>query len=94
MSRKIEKIDVICQHSCDGSVIPLRVRVTDEEGERHIFTIKEYKNLSGDGAYTTPDGVYVTNDIMVFDCTITVFEAKKQIRLYYEVSKSRWAMVV
>ena len=52
-----KRVDVICQHSRDGEVIPLRIRVCDEEGELHAYTIKGYKDLSGRGAYTTRDGI-------------------------------------
>ena len=39
-------VDVICQHSRDGSLIPIRVRVVDEEGEFQSYTIKGYKDDS------------------------------------------------
>lgn len=94
MAKNIDKIDVICQHSADGTIIPLRVRVADEEGINHIYNIKEYRNLSMNGAYMSADGIYVTNDIIVFECSIVVFGTKKSIRLYYRVSKSRWTMAI
>ena len=36
-------VDVICRHSTDGTLIPMRIRVKDVEGEYHIYNIKEYK---------------------------------------------------
>ena len=30
----------------------------------HAFTIKSYEDLSHKGAYVTPDGMYVTNNIL------------------------------
>ena len=49
----------------------MRIRVT-EDGETHTYTIKEYKQITVDGAYTTPDGVYVCNGIIIFDCQNTL----------------------
>ena len=59
-------IDVICMHSKDGKMVPLRIRVTDEEGLNQSFTIKEYRELSHQGTYTRPDGVYVTGETLIF----------------------------
>ena len=39
-------VDVICQHSADGTIIPIRVRVKDEDGEYHAYTIKGYKDIA------------------------------------------------
>ena len=33
MSRIIDEVDVICQHKADGSIIPLRLRFMNEDGE-------------------------------------------------------------
>ena len=44
-----QPVDVICQQNRDGTMIPLRVRLTDEEGATQTYTIKEYKDLSHQG---------------------------------------------
>ncbi|MCR5667376.1 MAG: hypothetical protein K6G01_11190 [Eubacterium sp.] len=88
-----KKLDVICEFTKEDEIIPMRIRVTDSDGEFHAYTIKGYKNLSGRGAYTTPDGVYVTNDILVFACKIEVWGKERVVRLYYHLSKSKWYMV-
>ena len=43
---KRQPIDVICQHNKDGEIIPMRLRLCDDDGEPHAFTIKSYKDLS------------------------------------------------
>ncbi|MCR5395834.1 MAG: hypothetical protein K6E64_00045 [Lachnospiraceae bacterium] len=83
-------VDVICQHTKDGDVIPMRIRVTDEDGIYQAYTIKQYRKISRDGAYTTPDGIFVCNKTMIFECKITVFKQTKTIRLYYEFEKGIW----
>ena len=90
--RSPRKVDVICQHSADGTVIPLRVRLTDEDGQKQVFTIKEYMDLSHRGCYTTPDGVFVTDRNLMFECKIIVINVMKKITLYYSPSTTIWTM--
>lgn len=85
-------VDVICQHSQDGRLVPLKVRVRDEEGEYQAFRIKSYKDLSFKGAWSLPDGVYVSNRTLVFECIITVFGRNRMIRLYYDLNGTVWRM--
>lgn len=89
---RAKPIDVICQHSRDGTMIPLRIRVKDDEGEYQAYTIQGYRDLSHQGTRTMPDGVYVTDKTLVFECNITVFGRKKIIRLYYEPNGTVWKM--
>ncbi len=79
-------LDVICQFCSDGRIIPLRIRVKDEDGEFHAYTIHEYKDLSHRGDIEIQDGLETHNDVYAFDCVITVFKKKKCIRLYYKSS--------
>ncbi len=85
-----QPIDVICQHRKDGEIIPMRLRLCDDDGEPHAFTIKSYKDLSHKGAYVTPDGMYVTNNILVFECRIEVFGVRRLVRLYYNQTNNIW----
>ncbi len=89
---KIRDVDVICQHSADGTIIPLRVRLTDEDGLRQAFTIKGYKDLSHLGTRTMPDGVYVTDKTLVFECKICVLNRERIIMLYYDLPGTVWRM--
>ena len=85
-------VDVICQHNRDGEVIPLRLRVCDEEGELHAYTIKGYRDLTGRGTYTTRDGIYVTDHMLVFECHIMVFGRIRTVRLCYDQARNLWAL--
>ena len=86
------KVDVICQHTQDGSVIPLRVRFTDDDGQSQTFNIKEYNDLSHRGTRTMQNGVYVTDATLVFECHIVVFNNLRTITLYYEPLHTSWIM--
>lgn len=94
IEHRAKPVDVICQHSRDGSLIPLRVRVCDEEGQLQTYKIHQYKDQSHRGTRENPDGVYVTNNTFVFECIITVFGQKRVIRLYYEPGGTIWKMTV
>lgn len=83
-------VDVICIVYQDGRIIPLRFRVKDEDGEEHVYTIREYKDLSGRGAYTTSDGIYVTDRILFFECRILVLGQLRRVRLYYNRTSQVW----
>ena len=38
-----KSIDVICQHKQDGNIIPLKIRLQDEDGEYQAFVVKSYR---------------------------------------------------
>ena len=62
----------------------MRIRVKDEESEYQTSTIKEYRDVSHRGTRTMPDGVYINNNTIAFECKILIFGVKKLIRLYYQ----------
>ena len=43
---KRSKVDVICQHSSDGNIMPLKIRFEDEDGQWQTYIIKEYKDIA------------------------------------------------
>ena len=89
---KLRAIDVICNFTKEGEIIPLRIRVIDEDGMPQVFTIKEYKDCSHHGARTMPDGVYVDDRTLIFECRIVVFDRLRMIRLYLEPDQLIWRM--
>ena len=92
MPVNLQPVDVICQHSREGKITPLKIRVVDEDGVFQEYKIKGYRDLSGQGTRTMPDGVYVTNNTLIFECNITSFGRNRTIRLYYDSSGMRWRM--
>ena len=89
---KIKEVEVICHYSTDGKITPLRVKLIDADGQRQAFAIKEYKDLSHLGARTMPDGVYVADNTLVYECRISVFDHLRLIRLYYNPRSMIWKM--
>ena len=92
MKRISQAVDVICQHSRDGTLIPMRVRVVDADGDLQTYTIKGYRLLTHQGSRTMPDGVFVNDKTLIYECNIINFGTKKVIRLYYEPSGTVWRM--
>ncbi len=86
-------LDVICQHSRDGTVIPLKIRLQDEEGQFQTFRIRGYRRMAPKGAYAASGGVYVTNEIQIFECRILVFGQERVVRLYYDAGKGSWRIL-
>ena len=37
--------DVICQHKIDGRIIPIKIRILDEDGEYQVYNIRSYKDV-------------------------------------------------
>ena len=74
MAERYEKtLDVICMIGGDGSVIPIKIRFIDEEGEVQVHRIKKYKDISHRGTFTNSNGVFITNEMLVFMCKISCF---------------------
>ena len=94
MGRILDNIDVICQHKADGDIIPLRFRLKNDDGEYETYKISCYKCLSHPGAYTTPDGVTVTGNVYVFECTVVILDYKKLVRLYFDKSICHWKIAI
>lgn len=88
-----QRVDVICQHSRDGRIIPLRVRIRDEDGEFHVYAIKGYKELAKQEDFKLPNGVPATAHTWQFECKIAVFAAEKRIRLFYNAYDNTWRMI-
>ena len=47
MGRIIDKVDVICEHKSDGTVIPLRFRLMNEDGAYEAYTRRRHCQQQG-----------------------------------------------
>ncbi len=94
MSRIIEKLDVICEHKADGSVIPLRFRIMNDDGEYEAYTIKGYRQVFRKDVYTTPDGVTVCSRDKVFECRVIILDMYRTVRLYFDTNNCSWRIAI
>lgn len=88
----LDKIDLICMHSKEGDVQPLRLRVTDEEGILRVFSVKDFRDLSHHGARTMPDGVCVSDKTIILECKIEINGQDKIVRIYSNPPYLEWVM--
>ena len=52
------KIDVMCTHTMDGKIIPMKIRLKDEDGMYQTFAVRAYRDLSVSGNYTFFNPLY------------------------------------
>ena len=86
-------IDVICQHTSDGNIIPLRLRIKDEDGIFQTFNVKGYKELSMPGRFISPYGTLVHSHTWTFLCKIQILDMQKQVELFYNSADNLWKIV-
>ena len=89
----IDNVDVICQHSKDGTMIPIKVRLTDEDEQIQEYRIKSYKDLSHKGTFTMPNGVIATAGVFPFECMIICFGNERTITLAYFAYDNIWKLL-
>ena len=93
LKERDNRIDVICQHNRDRSIMPIKIRLTDEFGEVQTYVIVGYKDLSGAGDYTLPNGIAVRGHIRTFDCKISVFGTERLVRIVYNADENQWRII-
>lgn len=90
VEEKDTSVDVICQHRRDGSIIPIKLRIEDDNGEFQTYQIRAYKDLKTYGEYTMPNYVTAKSAIHRFECKVVVFNEEKRIFLYYNTFDNKW----
>ena len=66
---KENRIDLICQHTVEGKIIPLKIRLRDEDGELQEFTVRGYREVS-------------EFSMLNFECVIVVKDTKRSIKIF------------
>lgn len=93
-SNKDRSLDVICQHKSNRTIIPLKIRLRDDDGEFQTYVIRSVKDLTTYGGYTMPNGFpCAMNHIYTFDCKIIVFDSERLIRLMYNATDNEWRVM-
>lgn len=78
----------------DKSIIPLRFRIMDEDGEYQQYTVKGYKPILLSETKTTLDGIYVTSSAQIFECRVIINNKVNTVRLYYLPDKQEWLLAI
>lgn len=82
--------DVICQHKDSGDIIPLKIRIKDEDGVNQIYMIKAFKDVSNVKGYTLPNGIPVTKNMRHYICKISILNREIKIGLTYNMYSGLW----
>ena len=87
-------VEMICQHKADGSIIPIKIRMLDDDGAYQEFRIRAYKDLSYKGTvFDLPDASKVhTSGIYPFECRISCFGREQTLRLFYNSYEHTWKL--
>jgi len=93
ISENNQFIDVICQYTKTGNIIPMRLRFQDCDGIFHEFNVKGYKELSVPGSYKSPYGTLSHSSNWTFLCKIQVFDKYKNVELFFNSTDNLWKIV-
>jgi len=88
-----KSIDVICQFKQDGSIIPIKIRLQDDNGELQSYLIRGYMEFPPGSNYTLPGGFCATNSIHVFKCKVNCFGRDQILHIYYNANNSQWNLI-
>ena len=77
----------------DGIVLPIKLRLFDEDGVRQEFCIHRYKLIDGAGKENLPKAEMFRRSTVTFDCVIEVFGRERILRLMYASSDMRWSLL-
>ena len=89
-----KNIDMICKHMADGTIIPIKIRMLDEDGAYQEYKIRAYKDLSYKGSlFDMPDvGRIHTTGIYPFECKIESFGHELTLKLFYNSYEHTWKL--
>jgi ribosomal protein L36 len=62
-------IDLICQHTMSGEIVPLRIRLRDDDGELREYVIKGYRDVSNEG-------------LISFECRIIIRDTMQLVTIF------------
>ena len=83
-------IDVICQYTKDGKIIPMRLRLQDADGIYHEFNVRGYRELTYPGKYKSPYGTITHSHTWTFECKIQILDQIKYIELMFNAEHNLW----
>lgn len=87
---KSRTADVICQHKRDGTIIPIKIRIEDDDGEFQTYKVRSYKDLTQYTGHDAQNRTNAVSHIWKYECKIAVFGMEKRINLFYYALDNRW----
>lgn len=81
-------IDVIVQYTKEGQIIPMRIKIQDEDGMYQTYSIRKYREKTVNGEYLLPSGIKVAgNKYKYFEIRILIFGVEKTISIFFDGEK-------
>ena len=88
------KVDMICQLNKDETIIPMKMRLVDEDGMLQEFQIRGYRIVNTDGDYKLPSGLHVSSNGMfqLYECKILILGRERVVRLIFNKRNLIWML--
>ena len=86
-------IDVICQYTKEGNIIPMRLRVQDEDGLFKTYSVKSYREKTQAENGKTPYGTIKHGQNWSFECTIQVVNKILTVELFFNGKDNLWKVI-
>lgn len=83
-------VDVICQHTAGGDVIPLKIRIQDEDGAFQVYRVRSYRDVTDMSRPGKEGEILARNHMWCFECKISVFRRERRIKLRYNAYENLW----
>ena len=83
-----QTLDVIAQFNRDGSIIPLKIRLYDEDGELQSYKVKSVRQR-----YVSSTKAPSDYHIIIFDCKINAFGHDKIVSISYSYADRLWKIL-
>lgn len=86
--------EVICQHTLDGAIMPIKLRFTGEDGEIKGYAVKRYREYEkGEGSMGN-ENVAATSTLRRFRCVIeSPLHGEMTLELYYNLHSGKWHFI-
>lgn len=85
-----KQAEVICQYTKDACIIPLKIRLQDEDGELQTYSVRGYRTLNATGKVILPNEVTVSSHIRYFECKLSILGIERIVRLTYHMVDNLW----
>lgn len=77
-------LDVICQITRDGDIIPIKFRMADDEGVLQEYKVLGYRRVFDEWEKG------VNTPVLSFECLIVDHNQKKVVKIHYIKAESLW----
>ncbi len=84
-----KSLDVICQHKKDGNIIPIKIRLQDEDGLYQVFAIKSYHCINHHTKAVDPR----RTPTLMFECIIQSYERERMIGISFSFMDGLWKLL-